>query len=108
MHCLLIYDIPSDKIRKKVADACLDYGLDRVQYSAFHGNLSRNLQGELFQKTSRLLGKQDGSIWLIPIGEKEWQTQSRLINGAVGDVWYVPEVVKGGVTGGKRKVESGK
>jgi len=29
---LLIYDIPSDRLRGKVANACLDYGLERIQY----------------------------------------------------------------------------
>jgi CRISPR-associated endonuclease Cas2 len=27
MRCLLIYDIPDDRVRQKIADACLDYGL---------------------------------------------------------------------------------
>lgn len=73
MHCLLIYDIPDDNKRRKIADACLDYGLDRLQYSAFYGNITRNLQQELFQKVRRLLGKKDGKLMLIPIGAKEWE-----------------------------------
>ncbi|RMF86962.1 MAG: CRISPR-associated endonuclease Cas2, partial [Nitrospinota bacterium] len=28
MKCLLIYDIPDDRIRTKIADFCLDYGLE--------------------------------------------------------------------------------
>ncbi len=39
MHCFLVYDIPEDRLRAKVADYCLDFGLDRVQYSAFAGAL---------------------------------------------------------------------
>jgi CRISPR-associated protein Cas2 len=38
---LVIYDIPHDGTRGKVADMCLDYGLDRIQYSAFTGQLTR-------------------------------------------------------------------
>lgn len=34
---LLIYDIENDRVRGKIADACIDYGLDRVQFSAFVG-----------------------------------------------------------------------
>ena len=37
MRCPLIYDIAHDGVRTKVADACLDYGLQRIQYSAFFG-----------------------------------------------------------------------
>ena len=57
MKCLLIYDIPEDKIRNKVAAFCLDYGLDRVQFSAFSGELSSNHQEELMLKLQRKLGK---------------------------------------------------
>ncbi len=72
MHVLLIYDISDDRARTKVADACLDYGLDRIQYSAFSGELSRTHQEELFLKADSLIRKVGGKIWLIPISEKEW------------------------------------
>lgn len=72
MHCLLIYDIVEDRIRTKIADVCLDYGLDRIQYSAFSGDISRNYQEELFQKVTDILGKTDGNIQLIPICGKDW------------------------------------
>lgn len=73
MNTLLIYDIPDDRKRAKIADTCLDYGLDRVQYSAFSGNLSRNYQQELFLRLKRILGKKPGKLLLIPICEKDWQ-----------------------------------
>ena len=41
MHCLVVYDISDDKLRTKVADILMDYGLDRIQYSAFAGKLAR-------------------------------------------------------------------
>lgn len=72
MNCLVIYDIVDDRARQKVADACLDYGLDRVQFSAFAGDISRNLQQELFKKMSKLLGKRAGNIQLIPICATDW------------------------------------
>jgi CRISPR-associated protein Cas2 len=75
MRCLLIYDIPDDSKRTKIADACLDYGLDRVQYSAFIGDISRNHQEELFQKVRRILGKKAGNIRLIPICATDWGHQ---------------------------------
>ncbi|MCP4358853.1 MAG: CRISPR-associated endonuclease Cas2 [Chloroflexi bacterium] len=72
MNCLLIYDIPNDRIRTKVADACLDYGLDRIQYSAFSGDISRNYQEELFLKVCELLAKKEGNVQLIPVCGKDW------------------------------------
>lgn len=82
MRCLLIYDIPDDRIRMKIADACLDYGLDRIQFSAFSGDISRNHQEELFQKVTDLLGKQAGNVQLIPVCGKDWvNRQVYAVNG---------------------------
>jgi CRISPR-associated protein Cas2 len=81
MNCLLIYDIPNDRARTKIADACLDYGLDRVQFSAFAGDISRNLQEELFKKVTKLLGKRPGNIQLIPICETDWGQRRVKANG---------------------------
>lgn len=75
MYTLVIYDIPDDNKRTKIADICLDYGLDRIQYSAFTGNLSRNHQQELFQRLKRTLASRPGKILLIPICEKDVQNQ---------------------------------
>lgn len=72
MHCLLIYDIPDDRIRTKIADVCLDYGLDRIQFSAFSGNISRNHQEELFLKVTNLLEKKAGKVQIVPVCGKDW------------------------------------
>lgn len=72
MQCLLIYDIPDDRARQRIADACLDYGLQRIQYSAFSGNLSRAHQRELFNEIRRRLGRKAGNIQLFPLNEQSW------------------------------------
>lgn len=72
MRCLLIYDISHDGTRAKVADACLDYGLERVQYSAFMGELSWIHQKELLLQIKRRIGKHDANIQLFPLDEKSW------------------------------------
>ncbi|MCB0078136.1 MAG: CRISPR-associated endonuclease Cas2 [Anaerolineales bacterium] len=72
MQTLVIYDISHDGTREKVADVCLDYGLDRVQFSAFLGELSRNHQESLMLKIKRRMGKHGGHIWLLPICERDW------------------------------------
>lgn len=71
MQCLLVYDIPEDRIRTRVAEVCLDYGLERIQYSAFLGELSHNRQEEIMQKLKRKLGKRAGNIQLFPICERD-------------------------------------
>ncbi len=75
MKCLLIYDIPEDHVRSKIADFCLDYGLDRVQYSAFVGDLSSNHQEELMLKITKKLGKAAGKIELFPICKSDWRAR---------------------------------
>lgn len=76
MNCILIYDIPTGKTgnraRKKIADACMDYGMNRIQFSAFAGDLQRTHQEELFAKAKKRLGQGAGKIFLICIGEREW------------------------------------
>jgi len=70
---LLVYDIVEDRPRAKIADACLDYGLDRVQYSVFIGHLSRNQQEELMLLIEELLTDCTGNAQLFPINETDWQ-----------------------------------
>ena len=60
-NLLLVYDIPDDRKRTKIADACLDYGLDRIQFSAFLGWLLANPAGRVVPK-----GEKDP-------GQKAWQ-----------------------------------
>lgn len=72
MNCLLIYDIPHDGIRGKVADACLDYGLQRIQYSAFFGRLSHVHQRELLAKIERRIGKHAANVQLFPLDEQSY------------------------------------
>ncbi len=74
-YVLLVYDIVCDRARAKIADACLDYGLDRIQYSAFAGRLSRNHQEELMLRLGKILGKGVGNITLVPICEKDWSNR---------------------------------
>jgi CRISPR-associated protein Cas2 len=81
MRCLVIYDIPDDAKRTKVADACLDYGLDRIQYSAFLGSLSASHQEELMLKLKKTLGRKAGNIQLFPLCAKDWQARQAIENG---------------------------
>ncbi len=75
MRVMLVYDITDDRARGKIADACIDYGLDRVQYSAFTGELSATHQEELMLKVGKLLGKKAGKVHLLPICDKDWKAR---------------------------------
>ncbi|MBI4488101.1 MAG: CRISPR-associated endonuclease Cas2 [Deltaproteobacteria bacterium] len=71
LRTLVIYDIEDDKIRLKISETCLDYGLVRIQYSAFLGTLNRNKREELFLKLCSLLGDNPGKILLQPVCDKD-------------------------------------
>jgi len=79
MKCLLVYDIPHDGTRTKIADFCLDYGLDRIQYSAFLGDLARTHQEELMLRIEERLGDRAGKIQMFVICEKDWQQRMEII-----------------------------
>jgi CRISPR-associated protein Cas2 len=72
-NLLLVYDIPNDSKRTKIADACLDYGLDRIQFSAFLGWLLPTQQEELFLKIKKILGKKSGNIQIFPVCADDWK-----------------------------------
>lgn len=76
---IVIYDITHDGTRQKVADACLDYGLDRVQYSAFQGLMAPTHQKELMKRAGKLLDNKPGRIQLIPIGSQEWKRRIEIL-----------------------------
>lgn len=72
MKTLLIYDIPDNTLRTRVSDICLDYGLHRIQYSAFFGELSRNRQEEIAQKIKRQAGKKIMSLHIFPMCDSDF------------------------------------
>jgi len=80
MQTLVIYDIPDDKIRNKVGEACKDYGLERIQYSAFLGDINHNRRGELKQRLRRTLGKHEGNIQIYPLCDKDIRLKTEIIN----------------------------
>lgn len=86
MQCLLIYDIPDDRARTKVADVCLDYGLDRLQYSAFGGQLNRGQQEELLLRIKKKMGRRAGNVQVIPICASDWAARlTHIVEPKPGD-----------------------
>lgn len=79
MKCLLIYDIPDDKVRAKVAEICLDYGLQRIQYSSFLGEMNHNRQGEVLLKIKRRIGKHEANVQLFPLCEKDLALRKEIV-----------------------------
>jgi CRISPR-associated protein Cas2 len=85
MKCLLVYDISHDRTRSKIADFCLDYGLDRIQYSAFLGELARTHREELMLKIGERLGDQAGKVQLFTICRSDWRQRLEIIQEVSDD-----------------------
>lgn len=66
-HLLVFYDVENDRIRTKVSETCLGYGLDRIQFSAFLGKLNRNRRQELAMRLRNEIGDESGRIHMIPL-----------------------------------------
>ncbi len=63
---LVVYDISSDKARKKVADHLLNLGLVRAQFSVFIGTLEKNRLDELALFAESKIAPTD-RLYIIPV-----------------------------------------
>ena len=68
---VLIYDIENDRLRTRASEICLDYGLERIQFSAFFGRLNRNRRQELALRLQREVGDESARIRIIPVCEED-------------------------------------
>ncbi|QTA93735.1 CRISPR-associated endonuclease Cas2 [Desulfonema magnum] len=69
----IIYDISENKVRNKVAKACKQYGLIRVQKSVFLGRLESNRFDELGEKCLSLINEKTDSVYLFPFCQDDFR-----------------------------------
>lgn len=69
----IIYDIKDDKKRTKIAKACKNKGLYRVQKSAFLGTLNRNQIDELKIMCEDIINPDEDSIYIFPMCEDDFK-----------------------------------
>lgn len=67
---ILLYDIEEDRVRARVSGVCLDYGLQRIQFSAFFGRLTCDKREELALRLLREVEKKNVRIRIIPLTEE--------------------------------------
>lgn len=67
LRYLAIYDITDDNLRNLVAESLKDYGLTRIQYSAFIGELRRHELNSLITDLKNLIKEATENIQLYPI-----------------------------------------
>lgn len=76
LRVVVTYDISNDKARRKISECCLDYGLDRTQYSVFSGTL-RATHIKALSKALQSLVK-GGHVLIIPIASDDWAKRVEL------------------------------
>ncbi len=83
---LVIYDITSDKVRKKIVKELEKYGT-RVQYSAFECVLNIRTKLLLINELNILMGKGDSvrlyklpnSVYVIGKGEEKFENETAVL-----------------------------
>jgi CRISPR-associated protein Cas2 len=70
MNCLVVYDITDDGQRKRLATMLQTFGLDRIQYSAFKGELNANDRAVLAKRVSQFVNDGHDSIFIIPLCDR--------------------------------------
>jgi len=79
LRTLVMYDIEDDRIRYRVSETCLDFGLERIQFSVFRGKLNRNKREELLMKLTEALGEEPGKILIQPMCEDDFKSALELV-----------------------------
>ena len=64
---LVIYDVTDDNLRLKVAETLKDYGLERIQYSAFMGYLRKHQLNSLIRDLKALIGDAYENVQIYPL-----------------------------------------
>ena len=81
---LIIYDISDDRVRRKVDRICKDYGLTRVQKSAFRGNMRaeqrKRIEEELF---NTIRDYPDDNIQIYFICEEDYRKGVCITGGEI-------------------------
>jgi len=71
MICWVMYDIKNDKARMKIAKACQQGGLYRVQYSVFLGTIEADRKDALQLQIEELMDEEVDSVYIFPMSKDE-------------------------------------
>lgn len=70
MLTLVVYDITDDRARAKLAVLLMSMGLERVQYSAFKGELNPNDREVLTKRVGKYVKDEHDCVFVIPLCER--------------------------------------
>jgi CRISPR-associated protein Cas2 len=70
MQTLVIYDISSNRLRDRLAKRLFDYGLQRVQLSAFCGELNSHDREVLLKELPNFIGCERDRVYVVPLCDR--------------------------------------
>jgi len=71
---LVIYDISDDKKRIALSNMLQNYGLHRIQYSGFIGDLNPNDREILAREVQKFVEEGNDSVYIIPLCDRDAKT----------------------------------
>jgi len=83
MRHIIIYDVTDDNLRNQVSELLKDYGLTRIQYSAFLGSLRHHEINSLLADLCSLISDKVENVQIYPVcdscfkGKREVGKQKR-------------------------------
>ncbi len=77
---LVLYDISDDRVRTRISEACKNYGLDRIQFSAFSGRLTKSAREELEIRIGKLMGTHTGAVTVIQLEQAQFDNAWSKVN----------------------------
>lgn len=80
---LVFYDISDSAVREKVANACLDAGLRRIQFSVFEGDISPIRRLALAERLASLLARSDGEAQVVTYCQADLPAHLRITQAGV-------------------------
>ena len=86
MDPVIIYDIPADSLRTRVAKALMDFGCIRIQKSAFYGALNRNTREKLRLRLDRMMKDEVGNIQIYPLCTKCFS-----LRDTIGEIYEIED-----------------
>ncbi|MBD3408041.1 MAG: CRISPR-associated endonuclease Cas2 [Candidatus Lokiarchaeota archaeon] len=85
---IVVYDITNDNLRNKISECLKNYGLERIQYSGFFGDLTKFGLKSLQVDLKKLMNDRDetDSVIIIPVCNSCFKNKV-----VIGKAWVVEE-----------------
>ncbi|ACP37691.1 CRISPR-associated endonuclease Cas2 [Saccharolobus islandicus] len=88
MKLLVVYDVSDDSKRSKLANNLKKLGLERIQRSAFEGDIDSQRVKDLIRIVRLIVDTSTDIVHIIPLGVRDWER--RIVIGKEGlEEWLV-------------------